>query len=79
MDCLTLNKEALFSSELSVIMYQSSRCNAPESLDLQVQYQREHAWTNSVVHWIVRIGDIVLRVHIKVLVQSLLTWTLDDN
>ena len=79
MDCLTLNKEALLSSELSVIIYQSSRCNTPESLDLQVQYQKEQAWTNGIVHWIVRIGDrVVLPVHIKVQVQLLLTWTLDD-
>jgi len=55
MDCLTLNKEALLSSEFLVIIYQSSRCDAPESLDLQTQYQREHAWMNTAVHWIVRI------------------------
>lgn len=78
MDCLTLNKEALLSSELSVIIYRSSRCNTSESLDLQVQYQRKHAWTNSVIHWIVGIGDRVVPVYIKVLVQSLITWTLDD-
>ena len=48
-DCLTLKLEELLSSESSGIIYQSSQCNIPESLDLQVQYHRVYMWTNRVV------------------------------
>jgi hypothetical protein len=72
MDCLTLNKEALLSSELLVIIHQSSRFNIPEGLDLQVQYHREHSWTDLIVSFM----DYT---DLRVLLMSLLTWTLDNN